>query len=91
MNKTIFGHYTDYLLCSFSYITANGLAQLLGGVIAKTKLLAFWQAKKDTVSISGSKSSAGKPRRVLSLPTSQSAEKPYTDENELTAGSMAML
>lgn len=87
MDKTLFDLYTDYLLCSFGAVTATGLSQLVDGAVSHdqiTRLLAgeekrsvhLWQKVKPLV------------RQVecaegVIIIDDSTAEKPYTDENEL--------
>lgn len=87
MNKALLDLYADYLLSSFSYTTATGLAQLLGGAVSHdqiTRLLAaerqtsadWWQLVKPLVR------KVERPDGVLIFDDSIE-EKPYTDENDI--------
>jgi len=86
-HKALLDLYADYLLSSFSYTTATGLAKLLDGAVSHdqiTRLLAaerqtsanWWQLVKPLVR------KVEQPAGVLIFDDSIE-EKPYTDENDI--------
>lgn len=87
MDKQMLDIYTDYLISSFSYTTATGLSNALGGMISHDKITRFlsaddydskhlWKLVKPT--IREIESDEG----VLIVDDTVE-EKPYTDENDL--------
>ena len=89
MNKQMLDLYTDYLISSFSYTTATGLASMTNDVISHDQVTRFlsketydskdlWQLVKSTVRKIESEEG------ILSLDDTIQ-EKPYTDENEIIA------
>jgi hypothetical protein len=87
MNKALLDLYADYLLSSFSYTTATGLAKLLDHAISHDQITRYLAAERQT---SASWWQLVKP---LVREVEQSAgvlifddsieEKPYTDENDI--------
>ena len=87
MNKQMLDLYTDYLISSFSYTTATGLASMTNDAVSHDKVTRFlsgeeynskdlWQLVKSTVR------KIEAEEGVLSLDDTIQ-EKPYTDENEI--------
>jgi hypothetical protein len=87
MKKEILDLYSDYLICSFSHVTATGLAKALDGQVSHdkiTRLLSeqdfnskhLWQFVKPTLR------KYERDDGVIIFDDTL-GEKPYTDENEL--------
>jgi hypothetical protein len=88
MNKDLLELYSDYLLSSFSYVTATGLSQMTGGEVSHDRITRFlaseemdsralWRLVKPLArQVEGDDG-------VLVIDDTIEEEKPYTDESEL--------
>ncbi len=87
MNKAMLDLYADYLLSSFSYTTATGLAQLLDHAISHDQITRLLSAERQTSAdwwklVKPLVRQVERSTGVLIFDDSIE-EKPYTDENEI--------
>ena len=87
--------YSDYLISSFGQTTGTGMAELLGGNISHDRIQRFL-SKRDLTSADLCRPSSGMcgpcSRRMggVLIIDDSTAEKPYTDENEIICWHYAM-
>ncbi len=87
LNKEMLDLYTDYLISSFSYVTATGLSDMVDGVYSHDQITRFLSGKeytqKEYWSIIKSTLRQVEKEDGIIVVDDTIEEKPYTDENEI--------